>query len=396
MAKEKNIRHYVASLLDSDLYKYSMQMMVVKHFNTVKVRYDFFNRGKTIFPMGFGVRLNKLVQEMQYLFLEKEEAEYLHTLPFLTPFYIEYLKSYNFDPSEVQIYQSTEGELMITIEGYWFRTILWEVPLMALISQLYFEMTGLDIDSEEDRTRTNVDKALFFRNNGIFYADYGTRRRYSLQNHEKVLKDLIEYSSPTPQNPHGLVGTSNVYLALKYGIKPIGTLAHEVISVIAALEGYQEANKKTMDYWSDVYGGALGTMLTDTYTTPQFFKEFCMKYAKLFDSIRHDSGDPVEFGELAIAHYKSLDIDTMSKTLIFSDNLNTEKVLEIAKHFKGRIKFAFGIGTFLSNDVGVKALNMVIKATKADGKHVIKLSDDLSKNTGDLKTVLLVKELLSL
>lgn len=378
--EERNIKHYVASLLDTDLYKLTMMMVIIKHFSDVKVRYEFFNRGKTKFPPNFSDKLKELVEQMQYLFLEKEEGDYLNTLPFLSPFFVEYLRGYNFDPSEVHISQS-KGELKISVYGYWFRTILWEVPLMALISQLYFEMTGEEIDSVEMRTMRNLKKGNFFKDNNILYADYGTRRRYSLQNHEKVLNDLIFSSTPS------IVGTSNVYLAKKLGIKPLGTLAHELISTIGALEGYQEANKKTMDYWADVYGGALGTMLTDTFTTKQFFKEFDMKHAKLFDSIRHDSGDPIEFGEMSIEHYKSLGIDPMSKTLIFSDNLNPDKILKIANHFKGRIKYVFGIGTNLSNDVGVKPLNMVIKAVEANGKHVIKLSDVNSKNTGDVETI---------
>jgi nicotinate phosphoribosyltransferase len=325
------------------------------------------------------------LQESQAKFLGKECGGYLK------PAYIDLLKSYRYDSSEIEITQNG-GELILTITGYWYRTILWEVPILALISELYFQMTGEPIHSRKERLTNNIEKGTKFSKNDVKLADFGTRRRYSYVNHLEVLQDL---SSVFDNGTQFLVGTSNVHIAMVTGIKPIGTHAHEWISGIAALKGYSHANKNMMDDWIKVYQGKLGIALTDTFGLDAFLKDFDTFYAKLFDGVRHDSGNPFKFTEKIVDHYKHLGIDPISKTIVFSDSLNVDLAIELKKYCKHiGIECSFGIGTHLTNDVGIKALNIVIKMVSINNRHVIKLSDVLGKHTGDSETIALVKRII--
>lgn len=383
----------IRSLLDNDLYKFSMQMAVFELYQRETVKYEFTNRGKTVFPKGFDARLRQEVSKMENLFLTGEESDFLtNRCSFFKPTYIDFLKSYRYDSSEVGITQTAEGELTVTIEGYWYRTILWEVPLMALISELYFIMTGEPINSRRERLDRNLAKGKKFYTHGFSVADFGTRRRYSYDNQFEVVGDLLScFSNGKPF----LVGTSNVHIAMEKGISPIGTHAHEWVSGVAALKGYTYANKHMMDDWVKVYQGELGIALTDTFGTDAFFNDFNTFYAKLFDGVRHDSGDAIAFAEKVIAHYKKLNIDPLSKTIVFSDGLNPEVAVKIQSICRNRIKCSFGIGTNLTNDVGVKALNMVIKLVSINGKSVIKLSETPGKHVGDKKTIEMVKHIVN-
>lgn len=385
----------IISILDTDLYKLSMQQAVVKLFPHAKVRYSFINRGKTKFPEGFDKELRQKLQIMGGLFLTKLEKNFLEKkCPYLDPTYLDFLSGYRFDPSEVGIIQKN-GNLDITIEGYWYKTILWEVPLMAIISELYFNMTKQTILKETERRKNNQEKASLFRMNNIKYADFGTRRRYSYKNQKEVINDFKNDMTST------FVGTSNVHFARLFNLRPIGTHAHEWFSFHAAKYGFKIVNQIAMEHWVDIYRGDLGIALTDTFTTNNFFQVFDTKFAKLYDGVRHDSGDPFVFLEKTINHYKKLGIDPLSKTIIFSDSLNPELVVKIANECQGQIKCSFGIGTNFTNDVGVKPLNMVIKLTEAkpEGEEwipTIKLSDVTGKNTGDKEMIIIAKKILGI
>ena len=383
-----------SSIIDSDLYKFSMQNAVIKRYPRSKVKYEFINRGNTEFPEGFDLKLREEIRWMETLNLKEEEADFLTEKcgDFLDPTYIDFLKGYRYNSSEVGIIQEG-GDLKITIQGYWYRTILWEVPLMAVISELYFKMTGKNLEKEDRKIleKRNIEKGKLAHFNNLKIADFGTRRRESFENHNLVISDLKNCFN----SKDFLVGTSNVYFAFKHNLTPIGTHAHEFVSGIAALKGYYHANKHMMDDWISVYQGNLGIALTDTFGLEAFLKDFNVKYAKLFDGVRHDSGDPFDFADRIIRHYESLGIDPLSKTIVFSDGLNMDVAVEIHKHCKGRIKCSFGIGTNLTNDVGIKPLNMVIKLTSIDGKDVIKLSDIPGKHTGNKETIDLVKKMIS-
>lgn len=367
-------------ITDNDLYKFTMQYAVVSLFPLSKVRYKFINRGADNFPDGFAARLQEEVNAMQTLSLTKEEYDFmLNKCYYLPPAYLDFLAGYRFDPSEVSISQQG-GHLDIAIEGYWYKTILWEVPLMAIISQLYFEMTNQPGNPATDNDAVTAHKATLYQRLGVKVAEFGTRRRFSYDNHDRVVNVLNNYRDT-------FVGTSNVYLAMKYQTTPIGTHAHEWFMYHAAQFGYKYANRASLENWVKIYRGNLGIALSDTFTTPVFFRDFDTLFAKLFDGVRHDSGDPLEFADKTINHYKSLRINPLSKTIVFSDALNPQMVEKITDYCKGKIGMSFGIGTNFTNDVGVKPLNMVIKLyevlTGRRWTQVVKLSDTPGKHTGN-------------
>lgn len=370
------IKHFT----DNDLYKFSVMHAIQKLYPWAYVRYDFINRGKDDFPKGFAERLKEEINKMISLKLTNDEKNFiLKRCYFLDPFFVDFLEGYRYNPDEVHISQEG-GKLNLYVEGYWYRTVLWEVPLMAMISELYFEMIGTKPKDIEIKAK---EKAIGLKNLTADYSEFGTRRRYSFDVQDKVIGVLKENSDKY------FKGTSNVYLAMKYNTTPIGTMPHEWFMYHGALFGYRSANIKALEAWVDVFQGSLGITLTDTYTTQSFFKSFNLKLAKLFDGVRCDSGDSLEFTEKTIDFYKKNRIDPSSKTIVFSDSLNLNEVKKIKEHVKDRIHDTYGIGTYLSNDVGVKPLNMVIKLTHVKEKpsddylNAVKLSDVLGKNTGD-------------
>lgn len=381
------------SILDNDFYKITMQNAVVKLFPKQRVKYQFINRGKHHFPEGFDAELRKSVNAMAELKLTKAEKEYLKiTCPYIDLPYLDFLEGYHYDPSEVHIKQ-TENDLEVWVEGLWYRTILWEVPLLALISELHYEMNKMERDSNEEVMQNTLQKAEKLDQLGVTFAEFGTRRRHSYKVHDLVVEALIKNKNSK------FIGSSNVHFAMKYGIKPIGTHAHEWFMFHAAEFGFKVANELALEHWVDVYRGDLGVALSDTYTTDVFFQQFDKKFAKLFDGVRHDSGDPLEFSDKTIAHYQKHGINPLFKYIIFSDGLNLEKVEEITKYCKGKIGISFGIGTNLTNDVGLKPMNIVMKliGVQADNGEwipTVKLSDERGKYTGDPKMIELAKEFL--
>jgi len=389
----------INSILDTDLYKLTMMQAVMQHFPELKVRYTCIDRNKIKFPKGLAHQLVFEVHKLKELSLRHDEEKYLRTLPYLTDLFVSFLRGYKFNPDELHIKQDDEGHLDISIEGYWHTTILWEVTLMSLISELYFKITtekkrNADVFFiyDDEHQENDKNKAELMLSHNAYYADFGSRRRFSYDNQERVIKNMIDHGS------HCFVGTSNVHFAMKYNIKPIGTMAHEWIMAIGAMYGYKMSNEIAFKLWSETYGGNLGIALTDTYTTSAFFDSFDMKLSKLFDGMRHDSGDPYEFADKCIAHYKSMDIDPMSKVLIFSDGLTVTEAVKIKEYCVGKIKCSFGIGTHFTNDVGETSLNIVIKISEVFVKGhwipAVKLSDNVGKNTGDPKEVQLCKDIL--
>lgn len=383
------------SILDNDLYKFSMQQAVTKLYPRAEVEYKFINRGKTYIPEAVAEDLADAVHDMEKLFLTDGEEEYLRdNLYFFDPVYIDFLKGYRYNSDEIKVWWD-DGVLDVEITGLWYRTILWEVPLMAMISELYFIHTGKADIHWGDLENHNEAKRdfLFDLVPTISLADFGTRRRHSYKSQSRAVR--------TFSKSNHFVGTSNVHLARKYGVKPIGTQAHEWFMFHAAKYGFHQANTVSLGRWVDVYNGELGIALTDTFTTKNFFESFDTMYAKLFDGVRHDSGDPIEFGERAIEHYKKLGIDPRTKTIVFSDGLNPKEVERINTHFgHGRIKLSYGVGTNLSNDIpDVTPLNIVIKmvGAKPYGKKwipTIKLSDSDGKHTGNPEMIDLAKRII--
>lgn len=382
----------IKSILDSDLYKMTQQHFVIQHYSDVDVEYTFNNRDKSMkFNQEAVDEITHQIELMSNLRLTDDEYDWMKkNLYFLPIAYLQYLAAYRFNPKQVDIILTNSGELEISINGKWRDTILWEVPLMSIISEVYFKYMDTDWNMNEQEEKAR-EKARLLSNSGCFFADFGSRRRRNYETHELVVRTMKDYK--------GFVGTSNPYLAMKYGVKAIGTCAHEAIGAVAALESLNHPNKVFMERWIETYKGSLGIMLPDTYGLKSFLRDFSLEKAKLWDGVRHDSGDPYIFTDRIIEHYKKLGIDPTTKTIIFSDGLDDLTALSIANYCKGKIKFSFGIGTFFTSDfmkvsdpkIKSKAMNMVIKLTMADGIPVVKLSDSPGKAIGDSKMVEIMK-----
>jgi len=385
----------LVSILDNDFYKFTMQNAVVKLFPSQVVKYQFINRGKHKYPQGFAEELKKSVEAMASLQLTKEEKKFLmDKCPYLRLPYIDFLQGYRYDPSEVEIIQNGD-DLQVSVQGLWYRTILWEVPLLSIISELYYIMTGAKRNSDEEIIATTIEKEKRFKSLNVSFAEFGTRRRHSYEVHRLVMQALVSEKNST------FTGTSNVHMAMLYNVKPIGTHAHEWFMFHAAEYGFKMANTLSLEGWVDVYRGDLGVALSDTYTSDVFFRQFDKKFTKLFDGVRHDSGDPIEFAKKTIRHYEANGINPLFKYIIFSDGLYPDKVEEIANFCRGKIGMSFGIGTNLTNDVGLPASNIVMKLVGVKGMNnkwipTVKLSDEKEKYTGDPKMIELAKEFLQI
>ena len=388
----------IQSVLDTDLYKFTTSYAYSKLYPRAYGQFRFIDRGKTTYPQGFAEELKKEIQEMSKLALTKDEASFLYReLPYLPPTYIDFVRGFRFDPEEVKVEQDAEGHLSIIAEGLLYRVTLWETPILALVSELYYKMLGAQPDMEYTE-RTIISKARRLAEHGITFSMFGMRRRFSAAIEDRVTELLKEHAAGY------LFGTSNVYYAYKHGLRVSGTHPHEWIQFHGAMFGYKMANYMAMEDWINVYDGDLGTVLTDTYTTDVFMRNFSKKHAMLFTSLRHDSGDPLQFTEKVIARYRELRVDPTIKYIIFSDGLDPERAIEIANYCKGRIGASFGIGTNFSNDVGngVRPMNIVMKLWKCKMTEkerwnpCVKLSDVDGKHTGEPEEIELAQRTLGL
>ena len=388
----------IQSVLDTDLYKFTTSYAYSKLYPRAYGQFRFIDRGKTTYPQGFAEELKKEIQEMSKLALTKDEASFLsRELPYLPPTYIDFVRGFRFDPEEVKVEQDAEGHLSIIAEGLLYRVTLWETPILALVSELYYKMLGAQPDMEYTE-RTIISKARKLAEHGITFSMFGMRRRFSAAIEDRVTELLKEHAAGY------LFGTSNVYYAYKHGLRVSGTHPHEWIQFHGAMFGYKMANYMAMEDWINVYDGDLGTVLTDTYTTDVFMRNFSKKHAMLFTSLRHDSGDPLQFTEKVIARYRELRVDPTIKYIIFSDGLDPERAIEIANYCKGRIGASFGIGTNFSNDVGngVRPMNIVMKLWKCKMTEkerwnpCVKLSDVDGKHTGEPEEIELAQRTLGL
>ena len=388
----------IQSVLDTDLYKFTTSYAYSKLYPRAYGQFRFIDRGKTTYPQGFAEELKKELQEMSKLALTKDEANFLYReLPYLPPTYIDFVRGFRSDPEEVKVEQDAKGHLSIIAEGLLYRVTLWETPILALVSELYYKMLGAQPDMEYTE-RTIISKARKLAEHGITFSMFGMRRRFSAAIEDRVTELLKEHAAGY------LFGTSNVYYAYKHGLRVSGTHPHEWIQFHGAMFGYKMAHYMAMEDWINVYDGDLGTVLTDTYTTDVFMRNFSKKHAMLFTSLRHDSGDPLQFTEKVIARYRELRVDPTIKYIIFSDGLDPERAIEIANYCKGRIGASFGIGTNLSNDVGngVRPMNIVMKLWKCKMTEkerwnpCVKLSDVDGKHTGEPEEIELAQRTLGL
>jgi len=368
----------IKSLLETDLYKFSMGQSIYHQFSDYKTTWSFKCRNSDVkFTPEMIEEIKNQIKMYCNLRFTEEELEYLHNIKWIKGSYCDFLRLWK--PRFEDFTFGTDAECGLTIEtgGTWLNTSMYEIPTLAIVNEVFFRM-NYDYDTLLESFKKRLDEKVTKLSNGEFdlgaFSEFGMRRRLSGEAQELAIQTLAAAKLPTSH----FVGTSNVYLAKKFGLTPVGTMAHEWIMCVG--QGNHKHNPAfsnwyALDAWVKEYGVLNGTALTDAITTDCFLKDFQLTYATLFSGVRHDSGDPIEWGDKMIEHYKSLGIDPTQKTLLFSDSLNFEKATKINQYFKGKAKVAFGIGTYIANDTDVPALNIVMKTTACNGMDVAKISD---------------------
>lgn len=373
------LKPIINSLLETDLYKFNMlQVMFHKHPDLVG-QYDFKCRNKDVtFTQAQFDEINAQIDHLCSLNFTDEELDYLRTIRFLKPDFVEFLRIWH----PIRSYVTTnlkDGELQIIVSGPLFNVMMFEIYLLEIVNEVYFRMhPKYSYEELVKHAKVELDNKIAGFKNGTYnfkFAEFGCRRRLSGEWEDEVVR---RFATET----NNMVGTSNVYLAMKYHLIPIGTYAHEFVQMYQGIPSIPLAytNHYALQDWYDEYKGDNGTALTDTITTDLFLLDFDRANCNNYTGVRHDSGDPYEWGEKIITHYKKYGIDPLTKTLLFSDSLNFDKAQQIFNYFKGKSKVSFGIGTFVSNDTGLaEPLNIVIKLQEVNGQPVAKLSDSKGK-----------------
>ncbi|GAA4355166.1 nicotinate phosphoribosyltransferase [Variovorax defluvii] len=380
----------IHSLLDTDLYKFTMMQVVLHHFPGARVEYRFKCRNPGIDLAQFATQIREEVRHLCSLQFKDAELNYLRSMRFIKSDFVDFLGLFRLNEKYIAITPLPSGELDIRIEGPWLHTILFEIPVLAIVNEVYFRNTQPQPDFAEGRRRLEA-KMSQLQADGLRelkIADYGTRRRFSKDWHEEVLRTLTARLGPVtspPQRgiekPPQLAGTSNVLYAMKLGLIPLGTMAHEYLQACQALgPRLRDSQVFGFESWAREYRGDLGIALSDVYGMSAFLRDFDLYFCKLFDGARHDSGDPFSWGERMLAHYVANRVDPQTKTLIFSDSLTVPRTIELYLQFRGRCQLAFGIGTNLTNDLGYEPLQIVIKMVRCNDQPVAKLSDTPAKN----------------
>ena len=395
----------ITSLLDTDLYKFTMMQVVLHQFPGAQVEYRFKCRNADVDPAtGQATRaLAPLVNEIRdeirslcSLHFHDAELAYLQSLRFIKSDFVDFLGLFKLNEKYITVTPLPSGDIDILIRGPWLHTILFEIPVLAIVNEVYFRNTQSLPNLMEGRQRLEhkVEQLRAPALSDLKIADYGTRRRFSKAWHEEVLRVLVARlgTAQSPGKAAGtagqLAGTSNVLFAMKLGLTPLGTMAHEYLQACQALgPRLRDSQIYAFESWAKEYRGDLGIALSDVYGMSAFLRDYDLYFCKLFDGARHDSGDPFHWGERMLDHYSRNRVDPRTKTLIFSDALTVPRIIELYQQFKGRAQLAFGIGTNLTNDLGDAPahvpLQIVIKMTRCNGQPVAKLSDAPAKNMCD-------------
>ena len=375
----------IQSLIDTDLYKFTMMQVVLHRFPGAQVEYRFKCRTLGIALSPYVVEIREEIEALCTLKFGESELDYLRSLRFIKSDFVDFLGLVQLNLKYVTVEADANGQIEVTVKGPWLHTILFEIPLLAIINEVYFRNTQKVPDYAEGRRRL-AGKIGLVAGNPEFaeagaemrIADYGTRRRFSKIWQDEVILTLKEKLGVN------FAGTSNVWLAMKHNITPLGTMAHEYLQAAQALgPRLRDSQQFAFEMWAREYRGDLGIALSDVYGMSAFLRDFDMYFCKLFDGARHDSGDPFQWGERMIAHYVANRVDPRTKILIFSDGLTVPRTIELYQQFRGRCQLAFGIGTNLTNDLGYEPLQIVIKMVRCNGQPVAKLSDTPSKNMCD-------------
>lgn len=398
----------ISHFTDTDLYKLTMCCAVIDNFPRAMVQYEFVDRDAIIYPEGFADLVTRQIAFLEDLRITEEEIAFMKSRCYYIPnWFYDYMRGFRYSKEWVKVSQDAEGHLHIHIEGYWADTILLEVQILAIISELYYRVTGIDAKFDYDQYyQKSYKKAEQMLLAGCKWADFGPRRRASFQAEEVAVRAMIDaYRDLREKNtPHlgTFIGTSNVYLAMKYGVTPIGTMAHEWVCAIAAFYGPTMANYLAMKYWTHTYKGSLGTVLYDSFGWNAFELNFSEDYARLFAGLRVDSGDNLEQFEKIRKKYASFGIPVEEKQVVFSNALSIDSACQLQKQLEGKAKISFGIGTAWTNDFsGVKPMNIVIKLVAAKiteswpyYNDTCKLSEDKGKHTGKQEVIQRFKDIL--
>ena len=368
----------VISLLDTDLYKFNMDQVIFHKHTDLCGKYYFKCRNKDVkFTQEMLDEINSQIDHLCTLRFRKDELDYLRSIRFIKNDYVEFLRLWRPIREYVTTELSKDGELSIIVDGPLFSAMQFEIHLLEIVNEVYFRMS-YDYDTLLKSAEEKLNAKIEALNNGTYtfkFAEFGCRRRLSREWEDVVVRRL---STETDK----CIGTSNVYLAMKYNLTPIGTYAHEFVQMYQGIDRYPLAytNHYAMRDWYDEYDGDNGTALTDTITTDLFLMDFNRSMVNNYNGVRHDSGDPYEWGEKIIKHYESYGVDPRTKLLLFSDGLDFDRAQKLFDYFKDRAKVSFGIGTFCSNDTCAEPLNIVIKLQYVNGKPVAKLSDNPEKS----------------
>lgn len=372
----------IVSLLETDMYKMSMGQAIYHQFSDYKTTWSFKCRNKDVhFTDEMVAEIKRQIQLYCNLRFTEDELEYLNHIKWIKGSYVDFLRLWKPRFEDFEITTNAECGLAIETKGTWLNTSMYEIPTLAIVNEVYFRM-AYDYEKLMQSFRERLQKKIQLLTDGTYqlgaFSEFGLRRRLSAEAQELAIQELAKANYPYSK----FVGTSNVYLAKKFGLTPVGTMAHEWIMCVG--QGNHKHNPAysnwyALDAWVKEYGVLNGTALTDAITTDCFLKDFQLTYATLFSGLRHDSGDPIEWGDKMIEHYKALEIDPKTKTLLFSDSLNFEKADKLYRYFKDKAKVAFGIGTYIANDTDVPALNIVMKTTACNGMDVAKISDTPGK-----------------
>ncbi|MDC4845052.1 nicotinate phosphoribosyltransferase [Acinetobacter baumannii] len=384
----------IHSLLDTDLYKFTMLQVVLHKFPQTHSVYHFRCRNleDTVYPLvDILDDLNEQLDHLCNLKYKEDELQYLRKLRFIKSDFVDYLELFQLKRRFIHASIDEEGRLDIRIEGPMVQAMMFEIFVLAIVNELYFSRIKTDEVWAEGERRLQAkleliqqyEKSQLQNDPPFLVSDFGTRRRYSFEWQKHVVAAFHNTV------PNVFRGTSNVLLAKELNITPIGTMAHEFLQAFQALDvRLRDFQKAALETWVQEYRGDLGIALTDVVGMDAFLRDFDLYFAKLFDGLRHDSGDPYEWGDKAYAHYRKLKIDTKTKMLTFSDGLNLPKAWELHQYFKDRFQVSFGIGTNLTNDMGQTPLNIVLKLVECNGQSVAKISDSPGKTMTDNDTFL--------
>ena len=370
----------IESLLDTDLYKFTMMQAVLHQFPGAEVEYKFKCRTPGVQLTPYIHEIHDELRSLCSLRFNEDELGYMRGMRFIKSDFIDFLGLFRLSEKHITLTPLENGEIDIRVRGPWLHTILFEIPVLAIISEVYFRNTQPRLDLAEGRRRLAA-KIELMKAPGLEQlkiADYGTRRRFSRVWQREVLQTLQQRLGTGDAGQ--LTGTSNVLFAKELGLRPMGTMAHEYLQACQALgPRLRDTQVFGFEKWAQEYRGDLGIALSDVYGMNAFLRDFDMYFCKLFDGARHDSGDPFLWGERMIEHYKANRCDPRTKTLIFSDGLTIPRCIELFERFHGRVQVAFGVGTNLTNDVGPNALQLVLKMVQCNGQPVAKISDTPGK-----------------